>query len=229
MEKSQLVMIEKNNFAEALIAEELTLGLLGKLWFEFPEAEYISSLAGEGVFDEIPIGNEQPAVQEGLALLNAWAKEQKDGLSEEAFDSIRSDYTRLFIGPGKVLAPPWESFYFNETRSIFQEQTLEVRDWYHRFDLESVKIRKEPDDHLGLELAFLAHLAGQASYALEAQDQAEFGRLLAAQRQFAEAHLFTWFNSWFKLVEKDARTDFFRGLALVTRGVLLEISTILEI
>ena len=222
-------MIDTNNFKEALIAEQISLSLLGKLWFEFPEEEFIASLAAEGVFDEMPLGIEQPFVQDGLTLLQIWANEHKDGLSEEAFDSIRFDYTRLFIGPNKVLAPPWESVYFNETRSIFQEQTLEVRDWYRRFGLESVKIHKEPDDHIGLELAFLSHLAGQASAALEAQDRAELERLLDAQRQFAKDHLLAWFGGWFKLIEKYARTDFYRGLALLTRGVLLEISALLDI
>jgi TorA maturation chaperone TorD len=229
VENSLPIMIDTNNLAEALIAEQLTLSLLGKLWFEFPEVEFIADLAAQGVFEEIPLGNEQSSVQEGLALLQAWAKEHKDGLPEEAFDAIRFDYTRLFIGPGKVLAPPWESVYFNETRSIFQEKTLEVREWYCRFGLESVKIRKEPDDHIGLELNFLAHLAGQAAAALEAQNQPEYESLLDAQRQFANQHLFAWFGGWFKLVEKYARTDFYRGLALVTRGALLEVSALLGI
>lgn len=221
--------MDENTWKETLVAEQLTLSLLGKLWFVYPEVEFISSLAAEGVFEEIPLRGEQPEKQVGLSVLQAWARQNQNGLSSEAFEAICGDYTRMFIGPGKVKAPPWESVYYNDSRTIFDEQTLKVREWYRRFGMESVNIYKEPDDHLGLELNFLAYLAGEAVRAIESGDQAEFERLVEAQRQFASAHLFTWFGGWYKLVEQHARTDFYRGLAQVTRGVLIEVSDLLGI
>ena len=59
---------------------------------------------------------------------------------------------RAFSSSAKVLTPP-ESVYFSEERLVFQEETLQVREWYRRFDLQSVKLH-EPDDHVGLELTF---------------------------------------------------------------------------
>ncbi len=218
---------ESTDWGTFLVYEKIVVGLLGKLWFEYPEHLFVENLAIERVFEEMPFAGEHPDVQVGLSLLQQWTERNQAGLSESEFDAIRSDYTRLFIGPGKVLAPPWESVYFNDTRTIFDERTLQVRDTYRRFGLEPVRVHQEPDDHVGLEMAFLAHLAGEALKGLEAGDEAELERLLAAQKEFASQHLFGWFGSWYKLVEEKARSDFYRGLALLSKGVLQEVSEIL--
>ena len=44
-------------------------------------------------------------------------------------DAARSEYTRLFLGPDKLIAPPWESCYTAKERALFQESTLHVRSW----------------------------------------------------------------------------------------------------
>jgi len=210
-----------------LEAEQLVLGLLGKILFEFPERDWLESLVHDAVFDDIPFAAEVPDVKTGMKLLKEWNDQNKEGLSDEAFESIRDDYTRLFIGPGAVLAPPWESIYFHRERIIFQKQTLEVREWYRRYGLESVKLHNEPDDHIGLELAFVSHLAGLAYAAFEQKEQDKFDQLIAAQKQFLSEHTLKWAAGWAKLVGEHAHTDFFRGIALVTKGVLSELVSIL--
>ncbi len=212
-----------------LVGEQLVFGLLGKLLFEYPERDWYQTLAQEAIFDEIPLAAGQPDVQAGMALLSGWHQETAGGLTEEQFEALRDDYTRLFIGPGKVLAPPWESPYIQKERVIFQVETLKVREWYQRFGLESVKKYKEPDDHIGLELAFAAHLASLGLDALEQNDQGEFTNLIAAQKQFFIEHPLKWVGGWSKLIEENARTDFFKGIALITKGVLAEMVEILDL
>ncbi|MGD2155910.1 MAG: molecular chaperone TorD family protein [Anaerolineales bacterium] len=225
--------LERNNqnsleWTSTLLAEQLVLGLLGKILFEFPDKDLYQSLVNEVVFEEIPLAAEQPDVQTGMALLKKWNKSNQDSFSNENFEAIREDYTRLFIGPGKVLAPPWESFYFHEARVIFQEQTLQVREWFRRYGLESIKIHNEPDDHIGLELAFSAHLAGIGLVAIEERDQTRFKQVLDAQKQFLSEHPLRWVAEWSKQVEIHSQTDFFRGIALIAKGVLTELASILN-
>ena len=220
--------IESPELKEILFSEQLVLSLLGKLWYEYPEYEYFGKLVAEEVFFEMPFAETRSEVQEGMRLLQNWIMQNRDGLTEEKFDEIQSDYTRLFIGPGKVLAPPWESVYFNDTRTIFDERTLEVREWYRRFGVELIHVRKEPDNHLGLELAFLAHLAGKALLALENSGHDDAKVFIEAQHEFASEHVFSWVGAFFDLVESKAHTDFYRGISLVTKGVLLELSDLLS-
>ena len=212
-----------------LAGEALVFGLLGKLLFDEPQPAFVQTLADEAVFDEIPFGAGRAEVDAGLQLLQQWSRQHQGGLLNGAFDDLRGDFTRLFVGPGKVLAVPWESAQLHLERPIFQEETLQVRNWYRRFGLEAAKLYNEPDDHIGLELAFLAHLAQRGLAALAEGDQARLAAVLEAQRQFLAAHPLRWIPAWCDQVEAHARTDFYRGVALVTRGALAEMAATLEI
>lgn len=218
-----------SGWAPLLTGEMLLCGLLGKLLFTFPERGWLTSLAADSVFAEVPFAFDQPDVKQGLKLLNEWAERNRDGLSDQDFDEVVADYTRLFIGPGQVLAPPWESVFVEKGRMIFQNATLGVRDWYRRNGLQSVKLYKEPDDHIGLELTFLAHLAGEALAALEKGDDVSFEAANSAQRSFLLEHVLTWAPVWCDQVDVYTRTNFYRGVALVVKGLLSELSAMFEL
>jgi TorA maturation chaperone TorD len=224
------------NWAETLTGEMLLVGLLGKLWYEFPDRAWYQSLLAEDVFAEAPFAADQPDVAAGLAGLRGWQRGLGPGglaAQRAAFDDLAADYTRLFVGPGKLLAPPWESVYFSPNRLIFQEQTLHVRGWYARFGLANSRAAtsgldpayagssgREPDDHVGLELAFVAHLASLGLAALEAGEAARLAETLDAQRAFLEAHLLQWAPDWCGQVEAKAATAFYQSAARLTRGAL---------
>jgi TorA maturation chaperone TorD len=214
---------------ETLTGEMLLLNMLGRIFYTYPtndERTWLQSLIDQDIFSEAPFAAEKDETKAGLKLLQNWAKQ---GLSNEIFEGLQADYTRLFIGPGKVIAAPWESVYFNEERLTFQEQTLEVRNWYRRFGLETEKIYREPDDHIGLELLFLSQLATLGIQALNEQDDARFEELWSAQRDFHQQHLGAWALTWCGLVEGNARTDFYKGLATLNRGALSELSELLDV
>jgi putative dimethyl sulfoxide reductase chaperone len=214
------------SLSEVLVGESLILGLLGKLLYNYPERAWIQSLADEELFAESPFGSEQPDITAGLTLLQGWTRTSRGGMTDEAFDDLRADYTRLFIGPNSVLAPPWESVHLSVDQLLFQEQTLQVRAWYQRFGLEAPNLHAEPDDHVGLELSFAGQLAKLAS---EREDRAASEQLLGAQRDFLSQHVLKWVPAWCGQVESQARTEFYRGIALLTRGALREAAVILGI
>ena len=216
------------DWIDTLTAEALVFGLLGRALYAYPDAEWVDLLADQTVFEEAPLGAGQPDVMAGLALLQTWAELNRGGMTHEAMEALQSDYTHLFIGPGKVLAAPWESIYFNDERLVFQEQTLDVRSWYRRFGLEPEKLYSEPDDHIGLEMAFLAHLARRGLRALEEGDRETFDELLRSQHAFLSAHPLKWVGPWCAQVGEHATTGFYRGLALLTRGMLVTMAAILE-
>lgn len=207
-----------------LMGEILMLEMLGRLLYEPLNQEWLSSMITEEVFEDVPFGADQKITQEGLQVLNQWTQDHQQGLDDAGFDDLRADYMRLFIGVGKVLAPLWESVHFSQQRLVFQEITLDVRNWYRRFGLEPENLHKEPDDHIGLELIFAAQLSRHALQALEDQKPDLFQRYLEAHNEFLNQHLLRWAPYWASLVEEHARTDFYRGLALLTKGALLEIA-----
>lgn len=210
-----------------LTAEILVFNLLGKTLIEVPQAEWLYSLASEDVFSEIPLGMENAEVIQGCELLQNWSRTALQTGAAEMASTLSDDYTRLFIGPSKVLAPPWESVFMSTDRLVFQEQTLEVRNWYRRMGLEPEKINQEPDDHIGLELAFLAHLAQLALQALENQNEEDFSFFLQAQKDFIEEHPLQWVGQWSADILDFGRTDFYKGISLLVKGVLKHVQAYL--
>lgn len=208
-----------------LTGQVLMFSLLGKSFYNYPEEAWIRSLVSEDVFSQAPFAEHQSDVTLALAMLQGWSK----GVAQTRLADLCSDYTRLFIGPGKVLAAPWESVYFSDDRLTFQESTLQVREWYRRFGLESDKVYHEPDDHIGLELEFVAHLARLALLALGKDDQDQYRAAIDAQRQFIAQHLGRWVSGWCGQVETHANTAFYRGVAMLTRGSVAEAARLFDI
>jgi len=212
--------VKSSEQAEWLTGELLLFGLLGKLFYTVPEYDWYRRLVAEDVFAELPMAAEQPDIAAALQRLQAWRAGLNGQLSEETFDTLRADYNRLFFGPGQMEAPLWESVHFNEERLQFQEQTVQVRHWYQRFGLMPTSTAREREDHLGLELAFLAQLASLGLQALDNGQPGDVEELLAAQHQFVVEHPLQWVPTWRGLVERQARTPFWRSIAQLTLGAL---------
>jgi anaerobic dimethyl sulfoxide reductase subunit B len=215
----------------AMLAGEMALcGLLAKALLSYADREWMQSLARDNVFSYIPFAANRPDVIAGQALLKSWSEMNESGLSDEDYEDLNTDYTQLFTTTfGQCYAPPWESVYCNENQLLFQEQTAQVREWYRRFNLESEQIYQEPDDHMGLELSFLAHLAASALDARLQGDEESFQALMDAQRQFLSEHTLIWAHHWCDRAISMARTDFYRGLVLLIRGALCELAAVLKI
>jgi TorA maturation chaperone TorD len=213
--------VQIEQWKTALIGETMLLSLLGRILYQDPDKSWLESLIREDVFADAPVGEVPAEMAQGLEILQGW--------SDEEFEAIKKDQLYLLIGAASPKAPPWESAYYNEGRLLFQEQTLQVRQWYARFGLEAERKGREPDDHVGLELSFVAHLATLALQALEAGAEGEAAKALQAQRDFLTQHLLRWAPAWVGLMKKHAGTDLYRGLAHLTLGALLTTSDTLDI
>jgi TorA maturation chaperone TorD len=219
--------MKQNNEAmlkETLLGESLLFGLLGRALYNQPDVNWLNSLVEEDVFTEVPYSADQSETRQGREIMQNWVQNNIKGVNEESLRELNADCTRLFVGVWKVLAPPWESVYFSEDRMIFQEQTLEVRDWYRRFGLELENLHKEPDDHIGLEMSFVAYLAELGIKVLDEGDEGKYKLLNDAKCQFLSKHLLQWGPAWCALVKEHAKTDFYRGLGCLTLGALLAIA-----
>lgn len=213
------------DWAENLIGQRLLFGLLGKALYLIPDEEWLRPLVDDDLFSQTPFASEQPYVVKGLALLTEWC----NSFGDHSLRELVIDHTRLFTGMANIPVAPWESVYFSDEREVFKGQTLDVRAWYRRFGLEAIEFRKEPDDHIGLELVFMAHLAGLGLVACESADEERLNEILEAQKGFLSKHLLRWGPLWCSLVEEHARTDFYRGMAFVLRGALLEMATVYDL
>jgi TorA maturation chaperone TorD len=86
----------------------------------------------------------------------------------------------------------------------------------------------EPDDHVGIEFSFLAHLARLGLQAIEAKDTKKIKNLTKAQREFVRTHPARWVHQWYSNVETNAHTDFYLGMARLAKGVIGTLEATLE-
>jgi len=109
-------------------------------------------------------------------------------LFSEAPPGLESEFTRLFLGPGRPVAHPFESVY-REGR-MMGECASDVR---RRLAEEGLAPPgKMLPDHVATELAFMAHLAAQEAEAWEDGDVERARSYLAQQDRFLRDHLLAW-------------------------------------
>ncbi len=189
--------------------------LTSRLLLEAPDLALLDRIGHPGLLDEWPIGGDRS--RQGVRLLVTGASEGPVPLAR--------DHQRLFVGPGPLLAPPYESVYRSREHLLFEEQTLQVREAYRAFGLVAPALNREPDDHIGLELHFLAEVCLRSLDALDAGDDDRFDATLAAHQAFLTDHLLVWGPSCLELLETNAQTDYYRGVAQLTAGLLDEART----
>ena len=128
-------------------------------------------------------------------------------------ESLKIDYTRLFIGPFKLLAPPYGSVYLEDNR-IMGDSTVDVRNCYENEGLDIVI--KDAPDHIAMELEFMYYLAVKQ---IEAVKDANLEILQSCQQKqysFLRTHLSRWLPAFAENVQKNAQTKFYRKLAQLT-------------
>lgn len=175
--------------------------LLGALVLVCPAEELLAALSSSRAFDAFVECAPEGALREALALMG---KELARG--PEAFNEIRRDYLRLFVGPKKKLAPPWESVYRSADRIVMQEQSVEVLRAYAMQRIGFEGMGEKPADHAGYELEFVAILIGRSKRSKKARE---------ALSSFLNDHVLAWVPAWAADIRKHAKCAFWRGFGEV--------------
>jgi putative dimethyl sulfoxide reductase chaperone len=220
----------ENRQQDDRLEQQMALGLayrfLGTAFYKPPESNTLENLIRDDLFADWIVTPFNAHTEAGLDLLRAVLS---SGDAEALLPAFRKDFDALFIGPGKLLAPPWESVYRSHEHIIFEKQTLQVRGYYAKFGLQVPNLHREPDDHIGLELLFLSHLCGLVVTGLEEGAEDDAAAIIQAQRDFLRDHVLQWAGQFAQKIIANARTDYYRGLAHLLVGTLQTAAEQLEI
>ena len=104
----------------------------------------------------------------------------------------RSQFARMFLGPKKRVAPPYESTYRSGLRRMGGHYTEDVRRCYQDAGIQRDGSIKEPDDFVGFELQFACCLLAAASLAVEMGDEVSFAESMQRYEDFLRYHLICW-------------------------------------
>ena len=182
---------------------------LKNLFFVEPEKSYLQGLLKEDHVSDFPYSRYNEKIKTGLDGLKK-SLEDMDLDNENVISKLRWDYTRMFIGPDSLPAPPWESSYVNKDKLLFQEETLQVRRSYLKYNFVGSNYPHEADDHIALELDFMSKLSVKVIESIEANKELEnILEILIDQKSFLEEHLNKWVFEFAKKIKECAETDYF--------------------
>lgn len=196
-----------------------------------PSAKQIEILMGEtskNAFDIFRTAN-QPDYDKSIEHLNR-LKQYFNRNKEAALEQISSEYTHLLIGPHKLLAPPWESVYSSKERLLFQESTLKVRQVYVKHNFIPAEYPHVADDHLALELDFMANLSNLTEKAYDEQDMERVLWLLDEQKSFLKEHLLAWVPEFAEKIQESPTLYLYPNMATMLKEFLeIQLEVIEEI
>ncbi|RMD70174.1 MAG: hypothetical protein D6819_04930 [Gammaproteobacteria bacterium] len=171
---------------------------LGQLYLERPDDRLLETL--RGLPREAPWGPLREAVR------------------GESAESLAVEFTRLFRGirEGYGPPPPYESLY-REGR-IMGQSTLDVMERYRQAGFGIIEPSAGPQDHLGVELRFMAMLCLEEMEAAGRDEGDEVQRRLAQQRDFLISHLGAWLPHYRQVLVQACKKAFYREAVCLTEA-----------
>lgn len=181
------------------------------------EKEISGELLRQLVNEEYPEDISQSKMQEGYKGLAEFFKNVKVMNEEHLLDELSADYAKVFLAAGEVkgnAAFPYESVYTSKSKLVMQEAWDEVRRVYADRGLElKSNLSDIKEDHIAMELQYMAYLCGQ--YGKEEEES-----LLEEQQEFLQKHLLNWTEKFVADIQTYARTGFYKAIGNLLLGYL---------
>lgn len=156
------------------------------------------------------------AIEELFPELSNEAKETKAIFEQEDLENNQTlliDYSKLFVGPFDMLAPPYGSVYLEETRQIQGESTKDVERIYEKAGIEKTADFHEPADHISVEFEFIYYLY----YMYIETNELNY---LVLIKEFVNNHLGKWVFEFTDKIENHATHEYYKQLSILTREMM---------
>jgi len=128
-------------------------------------------------------------------------------------------YSRLFVGPFSLEAPPYGSFYLEPEKKVMGETTVAVRNFYLQAGLVLDENFEELPDHMAVELEFLSYLLQRAAAAAgDAPESAAYW--INLRRDFIRMYLGGWYAAFCAAIRTATDNPFYRAHADCLEAVI---------
>jgi len=194
----------------AAVADDLAL--FARLHREEVDAALLGSLRELGFPEALGLRLQGEQGRSALQAVRETMQRLPADLGAEQLDHLAADFADIYLN-NRLRAAPNESVWLDDDGLMMQEPMFQVRDWYRRHGVAAEDWRRFPDDHLTLQLQFIAHLLSQNQ--------------LAAAAQFMDEHLLRWLTDFAVRVANRCGTDFYAGVAVLTGAYLEELRDLL--
>ena len=160
------------------------------------------------------------------ALVQGFAALQRDlaACDDDMIEQLAVAFNRVFFGMGPRTAQkafPYESVYTSAGGLMMQEAYSQVKLVYRAAHFEKNPAFTEPEDHLAVELAFMARLCDATVEALRVVDVEAAEAALRDQLTFVREHLLNWIEPFVSDAREAAGGGFYADLASFTKEFLV--------
>ena len=169
---------ERTELIELTAQRSLVYRMLSRLYRVEVDDDFLAELKAM----RFPANTGNASVDEGYRTIAVYLS----GADAHAITELAVDYVRAFIGHGTdaySAAYPYESVYTSPKRLMMQEARDEVLAIYRSEGLDKLPSWKETEDHIALELEFMAVLGDRIVAAAQAGNDDEAERLQRYDRQ----------------------------------------------
>lgn len=209
--------------AELISNRENIYRFLGRLYKIETDQALLVQMAGIS----FPTECNEKELDEGYRMIESFLQH----LDAETTTTLAVDYAKVFLGAGiaeMTAAYPYESVYTTPGRLIMQEARDQVMELYRAKGLGKSASLDLPEDHIALELEFIAYLCQETKAAIGAQNWTAIAASIAEQQEFLAKHLLNWVPEFSADIQKYAETKFYGALAKITSGYLRMDQALLE-
>ena len=149
-------------------------------------------------------------------LLLTHALQLKTAFASESHKDLLVDYSRLFLGPGEILALPYESAWLEKDSNASIDATQVLLELFEDGGFEMDTEFKDLPDHIAVELEFLYTLLFRIAAAIQTGDQRALDKALALRWSLLEQHLGRWLEDFQSAVHSGAECRFYCELVDLT-------------
>lgn len=144
------------------------------------------------------------------------ARQMASYCSEAKLEEQLVEYSRLFLGPFKLVAPPYGSVWLDESKVVMGASTVRVAAFYDNCGLRLADDFTELPDHIAVELEFMSYLIFKEREAAMAGDHLETERLSGLQRDFLADFLLPWLEPFTAAIIDDGESPLYQAVARCT-------------
>lgn len=165
------------------------------------------------------IGDEKTGFYSPKRFLETALQELPEDIDQGMADRLAVDYADIYLNHS-LHASPFESVWLDEDNLIQQEPMFQIREWYERYNLKTENWRVRSEDHLVLQLQFIATLFDPNSHLVE---KSSLQKRLQDATMFMDEHLLLWISEFSTLVSQRCSTDFYASIAVLTNIYIQEL------
>lgn len=134
-------------------------------------------------------------------------------------DELLVAYTRLFIGPGHVPAPPYGSVYLESAGRVAGVSTIDVDRCYAEAGLGVASDEAELPDHAAIELEFSAHQLDHAADLTATGQVAEAESVLLRHAAFEQKLMLSWLPALGARMAESRAHPFYDAVGLMLQAL----------